>query len=97
MFVNVSAWSISYGTTTALDTLCSQAWTGCKDKTIIGIHLQRAYIILALLFIPISCVWWNATAIMLSFDQDPQLAEFAGKKKIYKRENFYLFQLPFFF
>jgi MATE family multidrug resistance protein len=80
MFVNVSAWSIAYGTTTALDTLCSQAWTGSKDKTIIGVYLQRAYLILALLFIPIAMVWWHATPIMLSFNQDPELAEFAGNK-----------------
>lgn len=92
MFVNVSAWSIAYGTTTALDTLCSQGWTGAKDRTIIGVHLQRAYLVLALLFIPIACVWWNATSIMLSFDQDPELAEFAGKrkKKIFPN-NFFLF------
>ncbi|CAO3653253.1 unnamed protein product [Mucor hiemalis] len=71
MFVNVSAWSIAYGTTTALDTLCSQAWTGAKDKTIIGVHLQRAYLVLSILFVPIACVWWNATPIMLSFNQNP--------------------------
>ncbi|KAK4517134.1 mRNA-decapping enzyme subunit 2 [Mucor velutinosus] len=78
MFVNVSAWSIAYGTTTALDTLCSQAWTGARDKTVIGVHLQRAYLVLALLFVPIACVWLNATPIMLKFNQDPELAEFAG-------------------
>lgn len=78
MFVNVSAWSIAYGVTAALDTLCSQSWTGSKDKTVIGVHLQKAYLVLALLFIPISCIWWNATSIMLYFNQEPDLAEFAG-------------------
>lgn len=78
MFVNVSAWSIAYGTSTALDTLCSQSWTASRDKTAIGVHLQRAYLVLALLFVPIACVWLNATSIMLKFNQDPELAEFAG-------------------
>ncbi|OBZ81287.1 putative transporter C11D3.06 [Choanephora cucurbitarum] len=78
MFVNVSAWSISYGITSALDTLCSQAWTASKDKTVIGVHLQRAYLVLMILFMPIACIWWNATSIMLSFDQEPELARFAG-------------------
>ena len=82
MFVNVSAWSISYGTTTALDTLCSQAWTGAKDKTIIGVHLQRAYLVLSIMFVPIACIWWNAEPIMLSLNQDPELAKFAGKVKV---------------
>ncbi|KAI9477976.1 MAG: mate-domain-containing protein [Benjaminiella poitrasii] len=78
MFVNVSAWSIAYGTTTALDTLCSQAWTASNNKTIIGTYLQRAYLILGLIYIPIACIWWHATSIMLYFKQDPQLAEYAG-------------------
>ncbi|KAI8981408.1 mate-domain-containing protein [Pilobolus umbonatus] len=78
MFVNVSAWSIAYGTTTALDTLCSQAWTGARDKTILGTHLQRAYLILAVMFIPIATIWWHAESLLLSLNQDPELARFAG-------------------
>lgn len=78
MFVNVSAWSIAYGTTTALDTLCSQAWTGARDKTILGIHLQRAYLILAVMFMPIAMIWWSAESILLSLNQDPELAKFTG-------------------
>ncbi|KAI7890001.1 mate-domain-containing protein [Mucor mucedo] len=78
MFASVTAWSIAFGTATALDTLCSQAWTGAKDKTLVGVHLQRALCILGLMFIPIACVWWNCTSLLLSLNQDPQLAEQAG-------------------
>ncbi|KAF7720899.1 hypothetical protein EC973_005787 [Apophysomyces ossiformis] len=78
MFANVSAWSVAFGTATALDTLCSQAWTGAHDKTLVGIHLQRALLILSLMFIPIAIVWWNATSILLSLDQEPELAYHAG-------------------
>ncbi|KAI8375752.1 mate-domain-containing protein [Choanephora cucurbitarum] len=78
MFANVSAWSIAFGTSAALDTLCSQAWTGAKDKTLVGVHLQRALCILSLMFIPIAIVWWNCTKILLSLDQDPELAQLAG-------------------
>ncbi|GAA5806868.1 hypothetical protein MFLAVUS_000216 [Mucor flavus] len=78
MFASVTAWSIAFGTATALDTLCSQAWTGAKDKTLVGVHLQRALCILALMFIPIAIVWWNCTALLLSLNQDPQLAYQAG-------------------
>ncbi|KAF7727340.1 hypothetical protein EC973_007649 [Apophysomyces ossiformis] len=74
----VSAFSISYGATTALDTLCSQAWTGARDKTLLGIHLQRALIILSLMLIPVAVIWWNATTILLSLNQDPELAQLAG-------------------
>ncbi|KAI8377930.1 mate-domain-containing protein [Radiomyces spectabilis] len=78
MFATVSAWSITYGTSTALDTLCSQAWTGARDKTLLGIHLQRALLVLAILFIPISITWWNATRLLIFVNQDPDLAALAG-------------------
>ncbi|KAI8147723.1 mate-domain-containing protein [Fennellomyces sp. T-0311] len=78
MFANVSAWSVAFGTATALDTLCSQAWTGARDKTLVGVHLQRALLILGLMFIPIAIVWWNATRILLALNQEPELALQAG-------------------
>ncbi|CAO3660666.1 unnamed protein product [Umbelopsis ramanniana] len=78
MFAAVSAWSLASGTTTALDTMLSQAWTGASDKTLVGVHLQRALIILAIMFIPISMVWWRATDILLALNQEPQLAQYAG-------------------
>lgn len=78
MFANVSAWSVAFGTATALDTLCSQAWTGARDKTLVGVHLQRALVILLLMFIPIAIVWWNATRILLALNQEPELAVHAG-------------------
>ena len=71
MFASVSAWSIAFGAATALDTLCSQAWTGSHDKTLVGVHLQRALVILSLMLIPIALVWWNATAVLLALNQDP--------------------------
>lgn len=78
MFASVTAWSIAFGTATALDTLCSQAWTGAKDKTLVGVHLQRALCILGLMFIPIALVWWNCTKLLLNLNQDPELANLAG-------------------
>ncbi|KAI8343444.1 mate-domain-containing protein [Chlamydoabsidia padenii] len=78
MFASVTAWSVALGATTALDTLLSQAWTGATDKTLLGIHLQRALLILSLFFIPISIVWWNATLILLSLKQDQEVAAFTG-------------------
>ncbi|SAL94967.1 hypothetical protein [Absidia glauca] len=78
MFASVSAWSIAHGMTTALDTLCSQAWTGAKDKTLVGVHLQRALVILAIMFLPIGGVWWCGERILLALNQEPDLAEHAG-------------------
>ncbi|CDH50029.1 mate efflux family protein [Lichtheimia corymbifera JMRC:FSU:9682] len=78
MFANVSAWSVAFGTATALDTLCSQAYGGARDKTLVGVYLQRALVMLALMMIPVAIVWWNATQILLALDQEPELAFKAG-------------------
>lgn len=78
MFANVSAWSIALGTATALDTLCSQAFTGANDRTLVGVYLQRSLLILGVMFIPIGIVWWNATRILLALNQEPDLALHAG-------------------
>ncbi|KAI9305787.1 mate-domain-containing protein [Cunninghamella echinulata] len=78
MFASVSAWSTCFGVASALDTLCSQAWTGAKDKTLVGLHLQRALLILAIMFIPIATIWLNATSIFIYLKQEPELAFHAG-------------------
>jgi MATE family multidrug resistance protein len=78
MFASVTAWSTAFGTATALDTLCSQAWTGARDRTLVGVHLQRGLCILGLMFIPIAVVWWKSEDILLSMNQDPELAYLAG-------------------
>ncbi|KAI7877247.1 MATE efflux family protein [Lichtheimia hyalospora FSU 10163] len=78
MFANVSAWSVVLGTATALDTFCAQAYTGARDKTLVGVYLQRSLLIMAILFIPIAVVWWYATSILLALNQDPELALKAG-------------------
>ncbi|KAG2224850.1 hypothetical protein INT45_008032 [Circinella minor] len=79
MFASVSAWSVAFGTATALDTLCSQSWTAASDKTLVGIHLQRALVVLAIIFsIFIVPLWWNGTRILLALNQEPELALLAG-------------------
>ena len=79
MFASVSAWSVAFGTATALDTLCSQSWTAASDKTLVGIHLQRALVVLTIIFsVFIAPLWWNATRILLTLNQEPELALLAG-------------------
>ncbi|KAG2216778.1 hypothetical protein INT45_003792 [Circinella minor] len=48
---------LALGLTSALDTLCGQAWTGAKDKTIIGLYIQRSIMIYITGAISI-CIFW---------------------------------------
>ncbi|KAI1319268.1 hypothetical protein EDD11_004405 [Mortierella claussenii] len=77
MFAAVTCWSVSLGTATALDTLCSQSYTSHHPHTL-GLHLQRAILVLMLLFIPIAGIWLSSEHIFALLGQEPALAEHAA-------------------
>lgn len=78
MFAAVTCWSVSLGTATALDTLCSQSYTSHHPHTL-GLHLQRGILVLMLIFIPIAGMWISSEYIFsqLLF-QDPELARLSA-------------------
>jgi MATE family multidrug resistance protein len=78
MFAMVTAWVVALGGSTALDTLCSQAWTGSDNPHVIGILLQRAYILLGLMFIPIGILWWNVEPLLIYLGQAEELSRMAA-------------------
>ncbi|KAG9327312.1 hypothetical protein KVV02_007088 [Mortierella alpina] len=77
MFAAVTCWSVSLGTATALDTLCSQSFTSHHPHTL-GLHLQRAILVLMLMFVPIAGVWLSSEYIFSLLGQEPALAEHAA-------------------
>ncbi|KAF9133632.1 hypothetical protein BGW39_009360 [Mortierella sp. 14UC] len=77
MFAAVTCWSVSLGTATALDTLCSQSFTS-HHPHVLGVHLQRAVLVLMLLFIPIAGVWLVSEQIFSLLGQEPALARHAA-------------------
>lgn len=83
MFCNVTGFSISIGFASALDTLCSQAFTGSNDPKALGKHLQRAFLVMLLLSLPISILWLYAENIFLVLGQDPTISALAGEFSAY--------------
>ncbi|KAG0271034.1 hypothetical protein BGZ95_001225 [Linnemannia exigua] len=77
MFAAVTCWSVSLGTATALDTLCSQSYTSHHPHTL-GLHLQRAILVLMLLFVPIAGVWLSSEYIFMLLGQEEALAQHAA-------------------
>ncbi|XP_050218409.1 protein DETOXIFICATION 16-like isoform X3 [Mercurialis annua] len=61
-----------------LDTFCGQSY-GAKQYHMLGIHLQRAMIVLLLVSIPLAFIWANAGEILLFFRQDPEISAEAGR------------------
>lgn len=62
---------------TALDTLCGQAF-GAKQYHMLGIHMQRAMLVLTLVCIPVAAIWFYTGPILSLFGQDPEIAAEAG-------------------
>ncbi|KAI9258818.1 mate-domain-containing protein [Phascolomyces articulosus] len=89
IYLMVTGYAITNGATGALDTLCSQAWTGAQDRKLVGVHLQRALVILSIMHVPVALLWLNANRIFLAIGQEPEVALYAG---VYLR--YYLFGAP---
>eukprot|EP00842_Homolaphlyctis_polyrhiza_P006686 jgi/Hompol1/7018/HPOL_000283-RA len=65
MFCNVTGFSLGIGMASAMDTLCSQAYTGSSDKHALGKHLQRGIMVSLMMAVPIACVWLFTKQILL--------------------------------
>lgn len=74
MFALVTGWMIALGGTTALDTLASSTFTGSANKHDLGILLQRAFLVLGLLYIPVGVLWACSNSFFLALGQDPELS-----------------------
>ncbi|XP_047059508.1 protein DETOXIFICATION 16-like [Lolium rigidum] len=74
---NVTGFSFLVGMSSALDTLCGQAF-GARQYHLLGVYKQRAMVVLALACVPIVVVWANTTRILLLLGQDRSIAAEAG-------------------
>lgn len=74
MFATSTAWLLGLGGTTALDTLCSSAFTGGHDPHDLGVLLQRAFIILGGFYVPVAILWFFSEHVFKALGQDDQLS-----------------------
>ncbi|KAL6622989.1 hypothetical protein ACP70R_032868 [Stipagrostis hirtigluma subsp. patula] len=74
---NVTGFSLLVGLSSAMDTLCGQAF-GARQYALLGVYKQRAMLVLALACVPIAAVWANAGRILLLLGQDADIAAEAG-------------------
>lgn len=74
MFAMSTGWLVALGGTTALDTLCSSAFTGSKNPHDLGVLLQRAFIVLGLLYVPVAVLWIASEPVFLALGQPHQLS-----------------------
>lgn len=70
MFAMSTAWLIALGGTTALDTLASSSYTGSKNPHDLGTLLQRGFLVLTLLYIPVAFLWLFSAPIFRLLGQE---------------------------
>ena len=74
MFAMCTAWLIALGGTTALDTLCSTAFTGSSDPHELGVLLQRAFVTLGGFYVPVVIIWFFSEPLFKALGQGEQLS-----------------------
>ncbi|CDP02838.1 unnamed protein product [Coffea canephora] len=72
-FASVTGFSLFNGMSGALDTFCGQSY-GAKHYRMLGIHMQRAMVVLLLTCIPLTCIWANTGRILAFVGQDPEIS-----------------------
>ncbi|KAK3437740.1 hypothetical protein EUGRSUZ_C02419 [Eucalyptus grandis] len=76
-FAYVTGFSLFIGMSTALETFCGQSY-GAKQYHMLGIHKQRAMIVLLITSFPVAIIWAYTGQILLFLKQDPQISAEAG-------------------
>ncbi|CAO2183992.1 unnamed protein product [Urochloa humidicola] len=76
------ALGITMGMGSALETLCGQAY-GAKQLHMLGVYLQRSWIILNAMSVLMLPLYLFATPILRFFHQDAEIASLAGRLALY--------------
>ncbi|KAI3886623.1 hypothetical protein MKX03_031144 [Papaver bracteatum] len=88
------SYGIMMGMGSALETLCGQAY-GAGKLTLLGIYLQRSWVILLGTALPLTLISVFATQILLIFGQKKEIAELAGTYSIWMIPQLYMYALNF--
>ncbi|KAI4369026.1 hypothetical protein MLD38_017519 [Melastoma candidum] len=76
-FGSVTGFSVMIGMGSTLETICGQAY-GAKHYHMLGVHTQRAMLVLFSVGVPLSVVWFYTTPILIALGQDPEISAEAG-------------------
>ncbi|KAK8054223.1 MATE efflux family protein [Apiospora saccharicola] len=73
MFAMATAWLIALGGTSAIDTLASSSFTRSKDKTSLGVLLQRGILVLTAFYAVVVVIWCFAEPLFRALGQPEEI------------------------
>ncbi|KAJ4783741.1 Protein DETOXIFICATION [Rhynchospora pubera] len=85
---------IMLGMGSALETLCGQAY-GAKQLHMLGVYMQRSWVILTIMCICFLPIYLFATPILLFFHQNEEIASLAGKFSLYMIPQLFAYGLNY--
>ncbi|KAJ4803935.1 Protein DETOXIFICATION [Rhynchospora pubera] len=88
------AYGIMLGMASALETICGQAY-GAKQLHMLGVYMQRSWVILTLMCICLLPIYLFATPILRLFHQNEEIASLAGKFSLYMIPKLFTYGLNF--
>ena len=88
------AFGIMFGMGSALETLCGQAY-GAKNLGVLGVYLQRSWILLTAMAVCMLPLYLFATPILRFFHQDEEIAVMAGRFSLYMTPQLFAYALNF--
>ncbi|KAH7673987.1 Multi antimicrobial extrusion protein [Dioscorea alata] len=94
LVVSGIAFGIMVGMGSALETLCGQAF-GAKQSNMLGVYLQRSWIILLITALILTLVYIFATPILKLLGQSDDIAELAGRFSIWMIPELFAFAINF--
>ncbi|KZV53883.1 MATE efflux family protein 5-like [Dorcoceras hygrometricum] len=81
-FTNVTGFSLIFGMTCALETLCGQAY-GAENYRKVGTYCYGAVIWLSIPCLPIAVLWIYTEKLLILLGQDPEMSHEAGNFSIW--------------
>lgn len=94
MVISGLAFGIMLGMGSALETLCGQAF-GAKQYHMLGVSMQRSWIILGVTCLVVLPIYVFATPILRFFGQDEEIAVLAGKFSLYMIPQLFAYGVNF--
>ncbi|XP_042509200.1 protein DETOXIFICATION 33-like [Macadamia integrifolia] len=88
------AFGVMWGMGSALETLCGQAY-GAKQIHMLGMYMQRSWVILNLMSFVLLPIYFFATPILRFFGQDEDIAGLAGTFSLYMIPQLFAYAINF--